>query len=233
MVDTGARAAPVDVLNCCAGWTRVWPRAYTPKTSIWRNSVNAAIFRKPGSRPRSTCLISLIKNGATRCQAIEINLSSGIDLGVLFEMNIQRDRTMFEGRAAEILKSIEIGCVKAPPHDDAITSAFHNARYVSHARQARQRLIQQEVLSIVRNVFTSAAEVIASIDVGPAPRDPRDLRSLAESIDPDQPLLRQREKVWIKALILTAWGTIVVGLMVSIAPRSVELNSSIRLGKEL
>jgi hypothetical protein len=95
----------------------------------------------------STCLISLIKNGATRCQAIEINLSSGIDLGALFEMNIQRDRTMFEGRAAEILKSIEVGCVKAPPHDDAIASAFHNAGYVSHARQAWQRLIQQEVIS--------------------------------------------------------------------------------------
>jgi hypothetical protein len=77
-----------------------------------------------------------IQDRASRDEAIEIHVSGGIDFGNLFEMNIQRDRTMFEGRAAEILKPIEVGGVEATPHDNAIASALHHARYVSHARHS-------------------------------------------------------------------------------------------------
>jgi hypothetical protein len=49
-----------------------------------------------------------------------------------------------------------------------------------------------EHAQIVRDVFSAAADVIASFKGGPAAAD---LRALAESIDPNQPLLRQRDTV--------------------------------------
>jgi hypothetical protein len=45
---------------------------------------------------------------------------------------------------------------------------------------------------IAREVFISAVDVMASIEAGPPATD---LRALAESIDPNQPLLGQRDKV--------------------------------------
>ena len=153
---------------------------------IWgaQNDVASTGIDTAGNQPPSEPAGTTAATGPAR----EYQQFSGVIAGgkEVPEMSVDHDYTA-EGirKLAAALESL------VDAKADAGTRA-ELERFRRDADRLQEDPKSMEHARIVRNVFTSAAEVIASIDIGPAPRD---LRSLAESIDPDRPLLGQRDNV--------------------------------------
>jgi hypothetical protein len=110
-------------------------RASATRLDRWRRDAKSSSI---GELRRTGRLTAFVQCCAPSGESAQKRAGGGIDARDPFEMDVERNRPVFERRTAEVLEVVQIGGLQAPADNDNVSSASNGDRHASHARVQRK-----------------------------------------------------------------------------------------------